>query len=174
MKLHRNLVVAVISGLKEVLLDKKQADITVGNLLQSNKNWGSRDRNFIADNIYSIIRYKRFYEYCLNDELFGEVSLWKLFGTKMLLNNISLPDWKEFAELDKEKILSLETEAKAIRKIRESVPDWLDELGEKELGGLWEKEIAALNKPATFSIRVNTLKTNFNIIKKMFTDEGIE
>ncbi len=173
MKLHRNLVVAIIGGLKEILLDKKQADITVGNLLQSNKSWGARDRNFIADNIYNIVRYKRLYEFCLDDELFGEVSLWKLFGTKMLLENIPLPDWAEFSALDKDKIPGRITEANSIQKIRESIPDWLDEMGEKELGSEWEKEIAALNKPAIFSIRVNTLKTNIGVVKGLFSDEGI-
>src|SRR4051812_28148806 len=128
MKLHRNLVVAVIAGLKEILLDKKQADATVSNLLLSNKSWGSRDRNFIADNIYQLVRYKRLYEFCLGDELFGEVSLWKLAGTKLLLEGMALPDWKEFAELPAEDILLRSKEASSIRKIRESVPDWLDEL----------------------------------------------
>ena len=174
MKLHRNLCNAVIFGLKEVLLDKKQGDVTVSNLLQSNKSWGARDRNFIAENIYHIIRYKRLYEFCLNDELFGELSLWRMLGAKLLLENITLPDWAEFSELKKEEILLRSEEAKAIRKIRESIPDWLDELGEKELGAQWEKEIAALNTQAKFSVRVNTLKSNKEIIKRLFIDEGIE
>ncbi len=174
MKLHRNLCNAVIFGLKEILLDKKQADVTVSNLLQSNKSWGARDRNFIAENIYHIVRYKRLYEFCIEDELFGEVSLWKMFGTKLLLDDIALPEWTEFAELNKEKILQRSTEAKTIRKIRESVPDWLDELGQIELGETWDKEVSALNTPAKFSIRINTLKTNREIIKRLFADEGIE
>lgn len=174
MKLHRNLCNAVIFGLKEILLDKKQADVTVSNLLQSNKSWGARDRNFIAENIYHIVRYKRLYEFCIEDELFGEVSLWKMFGTKLLLENISLPEWAEFVELNKEKIQERNEKAKSISKIRESIPDWLDELGQKELGEAWEKEITALNTQAKFSIRINSLKTNHEIIKRLFTDEGIE
>lgn len=174
MKLHRNLCQAVITALKDILLDKKQADVTVSNLLQSNKSWGARDRNFIADNIYHIIRYKRLYEFCLNDELFGEVSLWKLLGTKLILEETELPAWEEFAVLNKEEILSRKAEANSIRKIRESIPDWLDELGQKELGQTWEKEIAALNTQAKFSIRVNTLKTNFDIIKRLLVDEGVD
>ena len=174
MKLHRNLCQAVITALKDILLDKKQADVTVSNLLQSNKSWGSRDRNFIADNIYHIVRYKRFFEFCLNDELFGEVSLWKLLGTKLILEETELPAWDEFAVLNKEEILSRKAEAHSIRKIRESIPDWLDELGQKELRQTWDKEIAALNTPAKFSIRVNTLKTNFEILKRLLVDEGVD
>ncbi|HLP52567.1 MAG TPA: class I SAM-dependent methyltransferase [Chitinophagales bacterium] len=175
MKLHRNLCNAVIAGLKDILLDKKQADVTVSNLLQSNKSWGVRDRNFIADNIYSIVRYKRLYEFCMGDELFGEVSLWKLFGTKLILDGADLPDWEHINELNRDETLKRFEEAKTIRKIRESIPDWFDQLGVKEMGAeVWEKEIAALNTQAQFSIRINTLKTSPHILKRLFTDEGIE
>ena len=68
MKLHRNLVAAVIDGLRDILIDNQQADLTVANLLVSNKSWGARDRNFIAENIYHLVRYKRLYEFCIEDE----------------------------------------------------------------------------------------------------------
>ncbi len=173
MKLHRNLCQAVITALKDVLLDKQQADFIVSNLLQSNTSWGARDRNFIAENIYHIIRYKRFYEFCLNDEMFGELSLWRMLGVKLLLEGTELPGWPEFAEIKTDEVEQRAEEGKTIRKIRESIPDWLDELGEKQLGEDWDKEIAALNTPASFSLRVNTIKTNKDIIKRLFTDEGI-
>ena len=67
MKIHRILATAVIKGLKDVLLEHQQADTTVSNLLQSNTSWGARDRNFIAQNIYQIVRYKRVYEYACNE-----------------------------------------------------------------------------------------------------------
>ncbi len=173
MKLHRVLCVAVIIALKDILLDKKQADTTVSQLLQSTPRWGARDRNFIAENIYNIVRYKRLYEFCMGDEIFGEVSLWKMLGIKLLLQNVELPAWKEFQLLNAEEIRARKTEADTIRKIRESIPDWLDELCEKEIGAKWEEEIAALNQQAAFSIRINTLKTNKFVLSKLFSDEGI-
>lgn len=174
MKLHHNLALAVFGGLKEIFLQQKQADTTVGNILQSNKTWGARDRNFIADNIYHIVRYKRLFEYCINDELFGEVSIWKLIGAKLFLETGSLPEWKEFATLDTTALAARAEEAKSIRKIRESVPDWLDEFGVKQLGADWEAEIAALNTPAKLCIRINTLKTARHTIKELFKNQGIE
>ena len=54
-----------------------------------------------------------------------------------------------------------------------SVSVWLDDLGAKELGAGWETEIAALNTPAKFSIRVNTLKTNVGGLKQLFAAEAI-
>ncbi len=174
MKLHRNLCQAVITALKDVLLDKQQADFIVSTLLQSNKSWGARDRNFIADNIYHIIRYKRLYEFCLDEEIFGELSLWRMLGAKLILEGVELPVWTEFAELKIDQVEHRAEEARTIRKIRESIPDWLDAFGEQQLGADWEKEIAALNTPAKFSVRINTIKTNKEIIKRLFTDEGID
>lgn len=173
-KIHRNLVIAIIDGLKNILLEKKQADTTVEQILTSNKSWGARDRHFIADNIYHIVRYKRLYEHCVGEEAWSEGSLWRMFGAKWLVEKNELPDWEEFSGLVKENVLNQFESAQSIRKIRESIPDWLDDLGKKELGEDWEKEATALNHPAKFCIRVNTLKTNKGIIKKLFADEGVE
>ncbi len=173
MKLHRNLVAAVIDGLRDILIDNQQADLTVANLLVSNKSWGARDRNFIAENIYHIVRYKRLYEFCIEDELFGDVSLRQMVGAKLFLENGSLPPWEEFTSLNTERIAQRAIEARKVRKIRESIPDWLDAYGMQELGPQWDQEITALNQAAQFSIRVNTLKTNKAILSKLLTDEGL-
>jgi 16S rRNA (cytosine967-C5)-methyltransferase len=173
-KLHRVLIAAVVRGLSEVLLQKKQADTTVEQLLGSNKNWGARDRHFIADNIYSIIRYKRFYEYCAGNEVTDEASLWLLTGVKLGMEGGELNRITEFTNIDLKAVAERAEKAKGIRKIRESVPDWLDALGEKELGTAWEEELHALNSKATFSIRVNTLKTNKRVVTSLLENEGIE
>ena len=173
MKIHRVLASAVVTGLKEILLEHAQADVVVSKLLQSNSNWGARDRNFIAQNIYHIVRYKRLFEFVSNEETWGESSIWRALGTKLLLDGITLPDWAEFAELKADDITDRYKEANQVRKIRESIPDWLDQLGLKELGESWEQEIMALNTPAKFSIRVNTLKTDVAWIKQQFTTEAI-
>src|ERR1700722_2759246 len=114
MKFHRNLFIAIIQGLKDILLNKKQADSIVEKILTSNKGWGSRDRNFIAENIYHIVRYKRLYEYCCEEEAWSEASLWRMIGAKLLVENIELPVWEEWKELTKEKILQRFEEGKSI------------------------------------------------------------
>ena len=61
------------------------------------------------------------------------------------------------------------------RAIRESIPDWLDELGTKELGEInWEKEIEALNQQAPVVIRTNTLKISREELQKQFAKEKVE
>lgn len=172
-KHHRNLVSAIVAGLNDILLDKKQADVTVEHLLASNKSWGARDRHFIADNIYHLVRYKRLYEFCIGEEVWSNGSLYRLFAARWLSHQDNCPEWEEFSGVNKSEIRKRWEEAQSVRKIRESIPDWLDQFGEKELGDAWEKEISALNIPAKLCIRINTLKTNKAVIKKLFTDDGI-
>ena len=62
-----------------------------------------------------------------------------------------------------------------IRKFRESIPDWIDEVGVKELGEEdWTKEIAALNKQAEVILRTNTLNITKEKLQKILAYEGIE
>lgn len=175
MKLHRVLLVAVVNGLSEVLIEKKQADTTVEKLLSSNKTWGARDRHFIADNIYTVIRFKRLYEYCANTDVSDTKSLWKILGAKIALDGgADLSRIEEFAALDVSVIEERFKEANTQRRIRESIPDWLDKLGEHELGVEWENEVHALNGKASFSIRVNTLKSNKRVVSSLLANDGVE
>ena len=61
MKLHRNLVFATIDSLHLIFNEKKQADKVLKNTLKRDKRWGSRDRSFIAETTYDIVRWKRLY-----------------------------------------------------------------------------------------------------------------
>ena len=61
MRLHRNLVIAVIKVLDGTFNHNFYADKTIEKILKSDKRWGSRDRGFIAETSYEIIRWKRLY-----------------------------------------------------------------------------------------------------------------
>jgi len=175
MKLHRVLLTAVINGLADVLIHKKQADTTVEQLLSSNKNWGARDRHFIADNIYTVIRFKRLYEFCAGEEVSDVNSVWKILGAKIALDGgADLSRIEEFASIDLAQLTARKAEAYKQRRIRESIPDWLDKLGEEQLRGEWENEIHALNDKAKFSIRINTLKANKTVLTSVLRNEGVE
>jgi len=174
MKFHRLLLVAVVDALRDVLLNGKQADHTLEKMFATHKNWGARDRHFIADNTYHILRYKRLYEYCANVEEKNALSIWKMLGAKQVVDGHQLPEYDEFKTIEVSKVHSRHEEAKTIRKIRESLPDWLDEMGAALLGTRWDEEVAALNQPAKLSLRVNTLKTNKSDLKQALQKEGIE
>ena len=61
MRLHRNLCFAVIDGILEVFNDGNYADKVIQSLLKRDKRWGSRDRGFVAETTYDIVRWKRLY-----------------------------------------------------------------------------------------------------------------
>ncbi len=181
MKLHRNLVEAVLISLKMIFEEDRFADKVIEKALKSNLRWGARDRAFIAENVYEIVRWWRLLLYLMkvetvvNPSQFGE-SLdfyWRLFGTWQLSQGEELPDWDEFRYLSIENITSRLEEARKTRKIIESLPDWLDEMGETELGENWETEVKALNFQAPVILRTNRLKITRSELQKVLAENAI-
>ena len=168
MKLYHNLCEAVIQGLEVIFTENKYADKVIEKTLRQNPKWGARDRRFIAETTYDIVRWHRLFSH-LTDA--GEHDFWKLLGTWCLWNKVDLPNWDEFKGLDRKKIQVGYEEIVGIRKIRESIPDWLDELGEKELGKDWEQELHALNEQAPVVLRVNTFKITRAELRKQLKEE---
>ncbi|OAB78209.1 RsmB/NOP family class I SAM-dependent RNA methyltransferase [Cochleicola gelatinilyticus] len=161
MRLHRNLVFATIDSLHLIFNENKQADKVLRNTLKRDKRWGARDRGFIAETTYDIVRWKRLYaEIAEVKEPFSRPNLFRLFTVWATLNGIKIPDWPQFEDTPTRRIKGKFDELSKIRKYRESLPDWLDELGVKELGKKWDAEIGALNQVADVVLRVNPLKTN--------------
>jgi len=92
-----------------------------------------------------------------------------------VLKGIRIPDWKQLEGTPERRIKGRFDELSKIRKFRESIPDWMDELGEKSLGNkLWTKEIAALNQQADVILRTNTLKIQKDQLRSFLAKEDIE
>jgi len=176
MRLHRNLCFAVIDGLLMIFNEGEYADKVIQKLLKRDKRWGSRDRGFVAETTYDIVRWKRLYaEIAQIKEPFSRDDAWRLFAVWATLKGIKLPDWKYFEGTPTRKIKGRFDELSKDRKFRESIPDWIDELGVKELGeSKWTKEMAMQNKQANVILRVNTLKTSKADLKLKLESEGIE
>ncbi|HZW62790.1 MAG TPA: methyltransferase domain-containing protein [Flavobacteriaceae bacterium] len=176
MRLHRNLCFAVIDGLTQIFNEGEYADKAIQQLLKRDKRWGSRDRAFVAETTYDIVRWKRLYaEIAEVKEPFNRDNLWRMFAVWATLKGIKLPDWKYFENTPTRKIKGRFDELSKIRKYRESIPDWLDDLGVAELGEtVWTRELAALNQQADVILRVNTLKTSKEKLKGQLFDLDIE
>lgn len=176
LRLHRNLVFCVIDSLNEIFNENQYADKAVEKALKRDKRWGSRDRKFVAETIYEIVRWKRLYaEIADVKEHFDRRNLWRIFAVWCVLKGISLPDWKQIEETPSRRIKGKFDELSKIRKYRESIPDWLDNLGVNELGEeLWTQEIAAQNRPAEVILRVNTLAISKENLQKELLKEDIE
>ncbi|WP_299526825.1 RsmB/NOP family class I SAM-dependent RNA methyltransferase [Winogradskyella sp.] len=176
MRLHRNLCFAVIDGLHQIFNENEYADKVVQQLLKRDKRWGSRDRGFIAETTYEIVRYKRLYAEIANVKApYDRDNLWRLFAVWATLKGIRLPDWKYFYDTPTRKIKGRFDELSKVRKYRESIPDWMDSLGLEELGeSVWTNEITKQNEQADVILRVNTLKTNKKDLRLKLQSENIE
>ncbi|WP_028291270.1 RsmB/NOP family class I SAM-dependent RNA methyltransferase [uncultured Olleya sp.] len=176
MRLHRNLCFATVDGLLLIFNEGKYADKVVQQLLKRDKRWGSRDRGFVAETTYDIVRWKRLYaEIAEVKEPFSRDDIWRMFAVWATLKGITLPDWKYFENTPTRKIKGRFDELSKVRKIKESFPDWMDELAAKELGeAVWTKEATALNQQADVILRVNTLKTTKEKLKAELFDLDIE
>lgn len=176
MKIHRGLAEATVFALMDIFNKNRQADRVIEQTLKANKKWGARDRNFIAENTYEIVRWWRLVKFVGEVErAVIEEDFWVLFGTWQLIkpihlkleNSILLPAWEEFSKINKERIAERYATAQGIRKVFQSVPDWLDETGERELGSAWDQELAALNEQAPVVLRINTLKSSIDEVRNV-------
>ena len=167
MKLHNNTIRGVHTALEAIFEEGQYADKVIERTLKSNPKWGAKDRSFIAETTYEMVRWWRLVNF-----LSPSKDPWDLFGTYWLMQGNELPSWDEFARLQPEKIKS-KYDSITDPGLLESIPAWLQTLGSQELGEKWEAEIHALNEEAEVVLRVNTLKTTRERLKNLLEADGI-
>lgn len=171
MKIFNNLVHGIREVLARVFLEGKYPDVALKILFANNKKWGARDRKFVAEASYDIIRKKRFYLY-----LAGMSEDLKLFDLRNLTHvylamNYELTGGEFDGQWWKEAFQTRITDDMPFA-IRESIPDWMDAYGRAQLGERWERAISALNKRAPLVIRANTLKINRSELRDLLIKEN--
>lgn len=169
MRLHRNTSAAVVEALRQIFEERRYADKVIEKVLKQNPRWGARDRRFIAETTYDIVRWYRYLRYITGA---GGNDYWRLLGGWCIRHGIDLPAWDEFDKIHVSKIKGA-AEKGMSRKVLQSIPDWMDDLGEKELGERWDRELAASNEEAKVVLRVNTLKITRTELEKRLQDEGV-
>jgi 16S rRNA (cytosine967-C5)-methyltransferase len=171
-KIYHNLSIAVVEALEQIFVENRYADKVIEKTLKQNPKWGARDRRFIAETTYDIVRWHRLFATLTKAD---DHDFWKLLGAWCLWNEIELPAWEEFYGLGARNFFANYEQIKNNLPIRESIPDWMDELGRRELGGaVWEREIHALNEPAKVVLRTNTIKVSRQELQKQLRGEEIE
>ena len=160
-KLFKPLIDGVLKALKEIFNEGRKADKVIGGVLKSNPKWGARDRAFIAENTYEIVRNWRLIKFCSGIDckrVSEEKDFLTLISTWLILNHIDLSNYQYLPALPVSKVFERLALAKNERKIKYSVPNWMDDLCSKELGESWEQELNAMHSQAEVFLRVNTLK----------------
>lgn len=168
------LVRSVAEALFSIFCEQRYADKVIEYTLRNNKKAGSRDRAFIAETTYEIVRYYRLYTELLGRQPGSTWDFWQICGIHFIVTQrCPLPAFQEFSRLDFRQILDDFDKLKSNRGLRESIPEWLDALGQKELGDKWDATVHALNQPARVVLRTNQLKTERKQLQEKLASEHI-
>ncbi len=173
--IHRNLAIGIHDALQETFFEKnKYADKVIERLLKANRKWGSQDRAVVSEIFYNIIRWRKRLEYYMGEGIKPN-NIYKLMLAYLLW---SKTNYKKFEEFDGIKISDILTKLKKgtvpTKAIEHSIPDWLAETLEKELGKNWEKEMTSLNEQAPTILRTNRLKTTPKHLISELKEENVE
>ena len=173
--IHRNLLIGIHDALQETFFqEKKYADKVIERLLKAHKKWGSQDRQTVSEIFYNIIRWKKRLEYYMGEGVKPN-NVYKLILAYLLW---SKTHYKKFEEFDGVKTADILTKLKKgtvpTKAIEYSIPEWLAETLEKELGNKWEREMLALNEQAPTVLRANSLKTTTKELVADLKDENVE
>ena len=162
---------AAAQALQQVFKENRYTDKVLERLFKQNKQLGSRDRKFIAETVYDVVRHYR-----LLSEITGSPNnYWFMMAVYFVLRGIELPDWPEFKHIDTQQIFKTNDRLKKQFAVYHSYPEELNRLGEQEMGvENWQREAVAMNEPAEVVLRVNTLKAEKQDLKKLLAAENIE
>ncbi len=169
-RIHRHMVDEIVLSLQMIFDENRYADKVVEKNLKFQKKWGSRDRKFYAENVYECVRWWRRLWYVLGtDPSMEPADLIRLWGVYQHSQGHTLPDWPELEGLE----LKTSKLSGAPLEVQESITDWMNELGQKELGARWPAIIKSLNEKSSVDLRVNTLKSDRETVKQNLQLEGI-
>jgi 16S rRNA (cytosine967-C5)-methyltransferase len=155
MRIHRILAQAAARIVDSVFEQGKVLDYQLAKAFEAHPKWGKRDRGFVAETVFEVIRWRRALSFVVDSP-----DTDALCAAQWLRMGYELPAWWTYRGASVESMLPRQADLlQQPRAIRESIPDWLDTLGQQELGINWDAELTALNSRSRVYLRVNTLRT---------------
>lgn len=175
LRLRNMQVKAVFSVLRNVFEEGEFADKALEQVMRANKRWKNYERFFVSETVYDMVRnWRLLFAVADMEAELTEKNLWTLFGTWLVMNDYIVPESSHFKMVNPQMVRKRVEKFEKIRKVKESVPDWLDQVGEKEIGSKWNDVLHALNAHPDIYIRVNLLKTSTRELQYELEQEGIE
>jgi len=169
----QELTPTMIDTLRVVFWENIYATKAIEQTLKLHPDWEDNTRAVFSDTLYDIIRWWRPLWYIINREPSAdEKELQTLITIYLFSKKGDLSALQNKKGLDATQLLQRIQNTKHSRALRESIPDWLDAQGEKELGMRWEPVLASLNKKPELVIRVNSLKTTPKELLSILRKEG--
>ena len=158
----------------ELLRFSFAADSTVSHYFRQHRELGHKDRGFIAETAYAVLRHKRSLTARCLDDVTSRRLLLAALASLQGLNRRELAPLMSESEADwlgRAKAVRLDEQPPAVRL---DLPDWLYEdlvrqFGEEPL----EVLARSLNQPAPLDLRVNSLKAERDAVLQRLQADGI-
>ncbi len=161
--------------IRKVMEHRHLMDKVIYYEFKNNRITDEFDRANIVETSYEIIRWWRLLlEIYNNFPVTRPVNYYQILGTYLIIKQIELPKMPQLRDIDRNYIQAQLETLQAIRKIKYSIPDWLDQMGFLAYGLDWEEELKALNSLPPLFIRVNRLKIKPQELSKKLSSEGFE
>ncbi|MEJ5317473.1 MAG: methyltransferase domain-containing protein [Tenuifilum sp.] len=160
-------------ALGEVVYQNRNLDQVISYWIAQNKLWEPFDKYQFAVIVEETTRWWRLLNELHDSEFpkFGSHTH-NIVAIYTTLTPFGFPEERKIPKHFKKKFQNKLNQLSNNRAIKESIPDWLDELGFKELGEKWPKEIHSLNHKAPIVLRTNLLKTNVQELNNFLKREG--
>ena len=170
----QELTPAILGTVQGVFWQNIYATKAIEQTLKLHPDWEEHTRAIFSETIYDLIRWWRPLWYIINKEpSANREDLEKLLTIYLFTKKGDLSALQNKKGFDPSQFFQRIHTTKHSRALRESIPDWLDAQGEKELGIRWEPVLAALNTTPDLIIRVNSLKTTPKELRVILHKEGI-
>ncbi len=160
-------------ALDEVIYQGRYLDQVTAFWIAQNKHWSDSEKYLFANVLQETTRWWRLLNELVPPSFpqFGShthkiVALYLSWNPQGIYMERKIPDNSKKLIQEKYKKVA------DVRAIAESIPDWLDELGEKEVGDNWSSELKALNQKPPIVIRVNHIKTTTDELYNWLKREG--
>jgi len=165
---------SIIETLQVIFWQNVYATKAIEHTLKLHPEWEDSERAVFSDTMYDLIRWWRSLWYIIDKEPSAdEKELQKLITIYRFSKKGDLSALQNKKGLDATQLLQRIKITKSSRALRESIPDWLDAQGEKELGIRWDTVLTALNKKPELVIRANSLKTTPKELQVILRKAGI-
>ena len=142
-----NTVDVIAKGLEEVIAGDKSLNQVSSHWIKQNPKWNAINRGLFAETLMEVTRWWRLLDAIVNKstELRNKESYRLKVLTYFLIKTKDERVGEFFSKEIQDDLRNCYNQLQSQRVITESIPDWLDNLGENELGKSWTNEIKALN-----------------------------
>lgn len=176
MKLHRVLCAAVVDCVYQVIHDHRKTSSTISAITRANKSWGKRDRTFISDVSFGIIRNYRKYCYLVQlTSLDKAEQAYDLLMAYLIDNGVDIPDWlQELCTISSEDVREKISHSISDAALQYSYPEWLYHEMKLDPEGQPSEILSSLHTDAPVYLRCNELNISRDDLQESLAQDKIE